>query len=91
MYIHIGFWQQYASLLPRPDTPFPLLLPKAHLEALRAVDQDLISTVDSHRKKLREGWERQLGGACPPPLLWVNSCVLSRCFDCVANVLLMCC
>jgi hypothetical protein len=39
-----------------------LLVPKAHLEALRGVDQDLIETVDSHRKKLKEGWEKQLGG-----------------------------
>lgn len=80
-----GFWQKYASLLPPPDTPFPLLLPKEQLEALRAVDSDLIQTVDSHRKKLKEGWEKQLGGECPPPLLWVNSCVLSRCFHIWSN------
>jgi hypothetical protein len=75
-----AFWKQYASLLPHPDTPFPILLPKAHLEQLRTVDSELVQTIDSHRKKLKEGWEKQLGGQVPPPLLWVNSCVLSRCF-----------
>jgi hypothetical protein len=74
------FWQQYAQLLPPPNTPFPLLLPKAQREALRKVDSELIQTLESHVLKLKEGWQKQLGAAPPPPMLWTNACVLSRCF-----------
>ena len=75
-----GFWKQYAPLLPPPDSTFPLLLPRAEREALRVVDSELMEATDSHVKKLKEGWEKQFGGGLPPPALWINACVLSRCF-----------
>ena len=75
-----GFWKQYAPLLPPPDSTFPLQLPRAEREALRVVDSELMEATDSHVKKLKEGWEKQFGGGLPPPALWINACVLSRCF-----------
>jgi len=73
--------ENYLSLLPTDQEPFPILLSEEELNHLKSCDIDLVNKIDSHKAKILNGWKMQVGSEPPEKkLLWANACVLSRCF-----------